>query len=167
MAPPSGWSFEPEQFEINFDGKTDLCSLGKDIDFNFKGFGITGRIGIANQEIGAKGVRVDLKLEDGKPLRTTISDKNGVFEFTPVVPGKYVLKASHERWSFAKSEYIVPVATGNTELPINSLLVSGFDVQGKILSNDQPFKNANIVLFQSKSVRYKINFLILYNFVQK
>lgn len=36
ISPPPGWSFEPEQIDIVFDGKTDLCSLGKDVNFSFK-----------------------------------------------------------------------------------------------------------------------------------
>lgn len=36
ISPPPGWSFEPEQISIAFDGKTDLCSLGKDVNFVFK-----------------------------------------------------------------------------------------------------------------------------------
>lgn len=36
VSPPAGWSFEPDSVEINFDGKTDICSLGKDVNFIFK-----------------------------------------------------------------------------------------------------------------------------------
>ena len=36
ISPPPGWSFEPETIDINFDGKTDKCSLGKDVNFAFK-----------------------------------------------------------------------------------------------------------------------------------
>lgn len=97
IAPPPGWSFEPEQFEINFDGKTDLCSLGKDVNFAFKGFGITGRIGIAGQATGAKDVDVELRAIDGSDVRRTVSDGTGVFSFTPVIPGKYLISVSRDR----------------------------------------------------------------------
>lgn len=36
ISPPPGWSFEPEQINIAFDGQTDACSLGKDVNFVFK-----------------------------------------------------------------------------------------------------------------------------------
>lgn len=42
--PPRGWSFEPTEVLLNVDGRTDACSQGKDINFTFKGFGITGRV---------------------------------------------------------------------------------------------------------------------------
>lgn len=98
ISPPPGWSFEPEQIEINFDGKTDLCSQGKDVNFAFKGFGITGRIGIADQVVGAKDVNVELRSEDGADVRRAISDATGIFYFTPVIPGKYVITVSRNRW---------------------------------------------------------------------
>lgn len=44
MDPPRGWSFEPTEVELNVDGVADDCSQGKDINFTFKGFGITGRV---------------------------------------------------------------------------------------------------------------------------
>jgi hypothetical protein len=42
--PPRGWSFEPTEVMLNVDGITDDCSQGKDVNFTFKGFGITGRV---------------------------------------------------------------------------------------------------------------------------
>ena len=44
MDPPRGWSFEPTEVGLNVDGITDDCSQGKDINFTFKGFGITGHV---------------------------------------------------------------------------------------------------------------------------
>lgn len=97
ISPPPGWSFEPEQIDINFDGKTDLCSLGKDVNFAFKGFGITGQIGIAGQTRNAVDVTVELRSEDNSDVRKTVSDAYGVFSFTPVIPGKYVITVSRDR----------------------------------------------------------------------
>lgn len=97
IAPPAGWSFENEQFEINFDGKTDLCSLGKDVNFEFKGFGITGFIAVSGQKNGAKDVNVELRAVDGSDIRRTVSDATGVFSFTPVIPGKYAISVSRDR----------------------------------------------------------------------
>lgn len=44
VEPPKGWSFEPTEVVLNVDGSTDICSQGKDINFVFKGFGITGKV---------------------------------------------------------------------------------------------------------------------------
>lgn len=89
-----------------------------------------------------------MKSETGKDTRKTISDNNGVFSFTPVIPGKYIIKASHDKWYFSKSEYTVLVQSGNTELPGNALFVSGFDIHGKITSEG----NIGFVLFSAKGV---------------
>jgi hypothetical protein len=44
IEPPAGWSFEPKEVILNVDGVTDSCSQGKDINFMFKGFAITGKV---------------------------------------------------------------------------------------------------------------------------
>jgi hypothetical protein len=44
IEPPAGWSFEPKEVILNVDGVTDYCSQGKDINFVFKGFAITGKV---------------------------------------------------------------------------------------------------------------------------
>lgn len=95
ISPPPGWSFEPKQYEFNFDGKTDLCSQGKDVNFVFKGFGITGKIvGVSGN---VKDVNVELKSHSGNDVRRTVSDINGVFYFTPVIPGKYSINVQRKK----------------------------------------------------------------------
>lgn len=44
IEPPAGWSFEPSSVPLHVDGKSDPCSLNHDINFNFKGFTITGQV---------------------------------------------------------------------------------------------------------------------------
>lgn len=143
---------------MNFDGQTDICSLGKDVNFVFKGFGITGKVALGSS--GAKGVKVELKSEDGKDIRHTITDVNGIFSFTPIIPGKYVVKASHAKWYFEKADYTVVVESGNTELPENSLVVSGFDVTGRFDISGQLSSGVGIALFKSKSV--SLTFKMIY-----
>ncbi|XP_055379497.1 BOS complex subunit NOMO1 [Condylostylus longicornis] len=152
ISPPPGWSFEPERVVLNFDGKNDICSQGKDVNFVFKGFGITGKVAIYGQSIGgARDVNVELRSEDGSDVRKTKTDLNGVFSFTPIIPGKYIVKASHNSWYFSKSEHTVVVKSGNTELPENSLIVSGFNVQGRFDNIGQASKNIKMVLTEQKT----------------
>ncbi|XP_067633039.1 BOS complex subunit NOMO1 [Eurosta solidaginis] len=151
ISPPPGWSFEPEQVELSFDGKTDICSLGKDVNFAFKGFGITGKVTLAGHgSRGARGVSVSLSSEDEGKERHTSTDINGIFSFTPIQPGKYKLRARHPRWHFSKFEYTVLVESGNTELPENSLVVGGFDVQGHFDTNEQMTTSIGIALFREE-----------------
>ena len=44
LLPPSGWSFEPSQMELNIDGETDPCTQNHDLNFVFRGFGLAGRV---------------------------------------------------------------------------------------------------------------------------
>lgn len=96
ISPPPGWSFEPEQIYINFDGKTDVCSLGKDVNFVFKGFGITGQT-IDSTSKPVKGVTVELRSDSDNDVRQTIADANGIFSFTPVIPGQYTIKVNRDK----------------------------------------------------------------------
>lgn len=94
--PPAGWSFEPSQAELNVDGATDPCSTGQDINFAFNGFGITGRVITAGQTLGPSGIAVQL-INDNGETRDTVTAAGGDFHFTPVIPGKYTLKATHPK----------------------------------------------------------------------
>lgn len=138
IAPPPGWSFEPEQIDVAFDGATDPCSLGKDVNFVFKGFGITGHVDQADAKSGAKGVTVELRSAPGADVRTTITDAAGVFYFTPVIPGEYTIVVQRANWKFVRASQTVVVRTGNTELPRGSFVVSGYDVTGSFSVDGLP-----------------------------
>lgn len=76
------------------DGKTDLCSQSKDINFIFKGFGITGRVeSFGNANVGPEGVKVYLKSKE--EVRSTETTAGGLFFFTPVYPGNYEVSITH------------------------------------------------------------------------
>jgi hypothetical protein len=100
LEPPRGWSFEPTEVVLNIDdSKTDFCSQGKDINFIFKGFGITGKVVttiLSKNRLYPKGISVLLYDQSNKTLlRSTVTSEGGSFSFTPVQPGKYVLVSNH------------------------------------------------------------------------
>lgn len=100
LEPPRGWSFEPTEIALNIDGSgKDPCSKGEDIFFTFTGFGITGKVVLAvktNNKAQPKGISVSLYDQQNKTrLGSTVTSDDGVFSFTPIKPGKYVLVASH------------------------------------------------------------------------
>lgn len=149
IAPPPGWSFEPKEVKLTFDGKTDICSLGHDINFAFKGFGITGRVILGSS--GARGIQVQLRSLDGRQEHSSATtDINGVFSFTPIIPGEYELEVVRAKWHFEKAKHIVVVKEGNTELPVNALTVSGFDVGGRFETTNG--LDLMMVLFKEKGV---------------
>lgn len=55
-------------------------------------------------------------------------------------------------WYFEQSELDVTVTPGNTELPKNAFIVSGFDVRGRISNDGQTLQNVEFVLFNQKNV---------------
>lgn len=92
-----------------------MCSQGKDINFIFEGFGITGQVSyIINIQsyalliflsyykvdnfgggLGPKGVKI--QLVGNAHTRETTTDDEGKFCFTPVYPGTHVIIASHPK----------------------------------------------------------------------
>ncbi|KAJ3639563.1 hypothetical protein Zmor_002915 [Zophobas morio] len=148
LEPPPGWSFTPTRVDLVVDGVSDLCSQGKDIDFNFKGFGITGQVESLGTNVGPDGIEVELK--SGAEIRKTITSIGGSFFFTPVYPGNYVVRISNSKWKVWKDSVNVVVAEGNTELPAKSLIIQGYDVTGVVKDEGEPIKDATIVLFAEK-----------------
>ncbi|XP_026492620.2 BOS complex subunit NOMO1 [Vanessa tameamea] len=144
--PPAGWSFEPSQVELLIDGETDQCSTGQDINFSFNGFGITGRVITAGQKQGPSGIDIQLVNEKGD-VRNTVTTTNGDFDFTPVIPGKYVVKATHSKWKIEPAQTVVQVKEGNTALPIGSLIVKGYDVSGSVISFGSPISGIYVLLY--------------------
>ncbi|XP_048265268.1 uncharacterized protein LOC100649850 isoform X3 [Bombus terrestris] len=147
--PPRGWSFEPTEILLVVDGTTDACSEGKDINFTFKGFGITGRVTSLRSDSGPKGVTVSLYKESNKqvPVGTTVTVEGGIFYFTPIQPGQYVLVASHPTWMLKVDTVKVTVREGNTELPDGSLVIYGYDVSGRVTSEEEAVSGVTFVLF--------------------
>ncbi|CAB0004615.1 unnamed protein product [Nesidiocoris tenuis] len=117
VAPPQGWKFEPSEVPLIFDGTTDLCSKGKDINFNFLGFAIDGQV---------KGFTVTGRVlwsPNGKPMNgATIylngnvvgkTDADGVYTLESMQAGTYLVKVEAENVVFKESE----VKISSTTLP--------------------------------------------------
>ncbi|XP_044765442.1 nodal modulator 1 [Coccinella septempunctata] len=152
LNPPPGWSFNPSKVELLIDGINDVCSKGVDINFSFKGFGITGRVeNFGDASSGPEGVLVELKSET--EIRKTETSIGGTFSFTPVYPGHYKIQVQHPRWKFLKEELQVRVVEGNTELPEGSLILHGYSVSGYARSVGEAISNTTILLYgKNKSV---------------
>ncbi|PNF29184.1 Nodal modulator 1 [Cryptotermes secundus] len=153
IEPPAGWSFEPKEVILNVDGRTDQCSQGKDINFVFKGFAITGRVVSSGRQVGPKGVKVTL-FPDGQrefsPIQDTLTSENGDFHFTPVLPGKYFIKASHPTWKLSNNSVVIQLMKERANIPSSSLVVAGYDVSGLVTSDNEPIRGVSFVLFQAE-----------------
>lgn len=52
------------------------------------------------------------------------------------------------RWHVSSSEARVSVSDGNGSVKPGSLVISGYDVSGRVLSDGEPVQGVNFVLFQ-------------------
>ncbi|CAL8114222.1 unnamed protein product [Orchesella dallaii] len=149
ISPPSGWTFEPSEYAIKFDGKTDQCSRGVDVNFDFKGFAIMGKVISSGFAEGPSGVHLELSGPDGLQLKTD-SGEGGSFAFDSIPPGPYVLKAVHPALSFEKDKFSFEIT--NKNIIINQeLAVNGYEVSGKVLSDGKPVEDVTLVLTSEKT----------------
>lgn len=89
-----------------------MCSKGEDVNFEFKGFGISGTVISSGFTKGPSGVTLELSGPDGLKL-STVSTEGGTFSFSSIPPGSYSLKATHSTLSFEKSSYSFQITNHN------------------------------------------------------
>ncbi|KAG1672165.1 Nodal modulator 1 [Nymphon striatum] len=154
VEPPTGWSFEPNSVELQVDGKTDLCSLQKDINFIFKGFLLSGKVVSGKLKDGPSFVTVSLESTNKNIKdRLTKTEEGGIYSFDAVQPGEYTVKVKHDRWTFAKDNYKIKVTSDFVRVPEN-FVVTGYDVSGRVISDEDSIRGVNFILF-SKSIKWK------------
>lgn len=151
VEPPPGWTFEPQSLALNIDGKTDKCSRSEDVNFQFTGFGVVGKIISKGQSSGPVGVTVTLKKAGSAEIvQQTTSAIGGGYTFEKVLPGSYRVEASHPTWMFDSSGVDVTVGreTGNAG---SSIVVSGYSVQGQVFSDGEPVQGVHFILFTQEA----------------
>ncbi len=69
---------EPNQVSINVDGLSDPCSKNEDINFHFKGFGLSGRVVTQgdSKNTGPTGIKLNL-LSNNNVIDSTLSSADG------------------------------------------------------------------------------------------
>lgn len=109
----------------------------------------------SGSQVGPKGVKVTL-FPDGQqelsPMQDTLTSENGDFHFTPVLPGKYFVKASHPTWKLSNNSVVIQLIKENAIIPTGSLVVAGYDVSGLVTSDNEPIRGVSFVLFQAEEV---------------
>lgn len=156
VEPPLGWQFEPTRVPVHIDGTSDPCTLGKDINFYFKGFSIMGKVLSQGSVEGPAGVTVKLTPKDqDKVLAETQSVDNGEFAFAGIFPGSYVVAAYHPQWKFLVQRSAIEVEKDSTRVQ-NSLVVAGYDVRGRVTSEGEAIQNVHFLLFSSQADKPKL-----------
>jgi len=152
---PEGWSFEPNEVDVQI-GEDNQCKGGEDINFKLIGFSLTGKVLSSGKcesgPDGPAGVLVTLKSTSGdSSTRTTTTVRGGKYIFNNVFPGTYHILASHRSWSFSKYETSTTLNWGNQEVT-ESLLVSGYDIRGRVLADDEPVSGVAFLLYSEGNV---------------
>ncbi|KAG8188601.1 hypothetical protein JTE90_005956 [Oedothorax gibbosus] len=150
IEPPSGWSFEPSSVPLHVDGTTDPCSLNHDINFNFKGFTLSGEVLSKGGDIGPAGIKLILKDSKNTILNETITTEGGHYSIPDLFPGTYTVEASHPIWMFEKSSETIKITDDNLKTE-NKIIIAGFDVSGYVFSDGQPIQGVHFLLFSKKS----------------
>ncbi|XP_030833422.1 nodal modulator 3 [Strongylocentrotus purpuratus] len=147
LEPPSGWSFEPTSVDLKIDGESDPCSQGKDINFFFKGYTVSGKVVSKGKADGPEGVLISVKPKDKDAVAIETRTKTGgVYNIPNVLPGDFIITASHPTWTFQKAS-ITHTVTKDTATVDSPIIVSGYDVRGKVMSEGEPIKNVFFILF--------------------
>ncbi|XP_059482709.1 BOS complex subunit NOMO3 [Neocloeon triangulifer] len=155
VSAPAGWKFEPSEVAVNVDGQNDPCSLGKDVNFVFVGFAVTGKVVSAGSDEGPEGVTVALHAKGAiEPLIKVKTNQGGTFSFPRVAPGQYELLASRQGWKMSKEKASLSVTADNYKID-GTLTVGGYPVSGKVTSDKEPIGGVSFVLHGESSMKTK------------
>ncbi|XP_066273617.1 BOS complex subunit NOMO1-like [Branchiostoma lanceolatum] len=160
IEPPAGWNFEPTQVQLHIDGKTDQCSLGKDINFKFAGFSIFGKVVSAGRNDGPVGVSVNLQPEDtddpAEVLQTAGTTQGGRYSFSRILPGKYEVSGEHADWTLEQKSVQVAVEKDNVNVG-EDLRIIGYDVRGLVESEGQGMAGITLILHSGTAETELVN----------
>ncbi|KAF5902948.1 nodal modulator 1-like, partial [Clarias magur] len=149
IEPPLGWSFEPTTVDIHVDGLTDICTKEQDINFFFTGFSVLGTVLSKGHLQGPAGVEVSLKnAGEDEILQMVLTQAEGHYTFSKVLPGNYEITASHPSWTLEQSSTSVAVSTANAQAAA-PLVVKGYDVSGEVQSDGEPMKEVTFLLYSA------------------
>lgn len=156
--PPPGWSFEPTEIPVNVDGETDACTKNEDINFFFKGFGLSGKV-VTNGDVRMNGpseIKLNL-ISNNKIIDSTLSSNDGSYYFSNVMPGAYQIEAQHDSIQFFTNKVSVVLSKENWSAKDN-IIVSGYKVEGYVkTTKGDPVSNAIVELFFNDETYSKID----------
>jgi len=157
---PEGWSFEPDRRSVVLgkDGQCQVAGEGKqaDVNFEFIGFTVTGQVvveGCSNGVTGGVEVHL-LRASDKGLVGTTVSEKDGSYRLSKLLPGDYTVEARHKSWTLSVSQLPITISWGNVNVP-QHLVISGYDIVGRIDSEGLPVHSVQFKLSDNASGKAK------------
>jgi hypothetical protein len=158
VSPPSGWLFEPMFADIDVNGVEDEGTKEIDINFQFKGFTLSGSVANAYGSFsGPDGVTVKIVSTESKSVIGTAYSKNGGFSLQGIPPGSYEVVASHSSFTFKQHITHASVVSDNAECD-GPIIVSGYDLSVTVSSQkQQPVSSVYLLLFAAQQVEEKVH----------
>jgi len=149
---PQGWNFDTKRHRVDIED--NKCNNDEDLDYVITGFSLSGWIvgeagprcpgspetgPVVGRTGGPAGVIVQVSKQDphnGDAFepRTTMTGEGGLYVFPKMLPGTYVLTASHPTWSLTPSQITTVIQDTSAEVK-DDFRVSGYDVRARVVSS--------------------------------
>ncbi|EXB28568.1 hypothetical protein L484_009727 [Morus notabilis] len=148
---PDGWAWGPDKVRVVVDD--DGCNGNEDINFQFTGFTISGRVvgavggeSCPLKEGGPSNVNVELLTPAGDLVSSVLTSSDGSYLFTNIIPGKYELRASHPDLKVeTRGPTEVDLGFGNSVVE-DIFYVPGYDISGFVVSQGNPILGVHVYL---------------------
>lgn len=151
---PYGMKFEPEQYVFEYDPEKsikDICQ--KDINFKFRGYVVKGQISTFGSNDGPEGITLILTDINDQKIQTIKTMEKGLFKFKPINPGEYTLKPLDDIELFDKdhNQFKFNVNLNAPNFLERALIVRGFTVSGKVLTDNEPLSGITAFMYSFNS----------------
>ncbi|CAM0881057.1 unnamed protein product [Alopecurus aequalis] len=151
---PKGWSWKPEAVPVVID--QNGCNGNADINFQFTGFTISGRIVGAvgakscSNDGGPSGVKVDLLSDSDEFVASALTSLTGGYSFVNIIPGSYKLRASHPDYEIeTRGSSEVDLRFGNAVVD-DVFFVSGYNIHGSVVAQRNPILGVHLYLYSNE-----------------
>ncbi|XP_031403144.1 nodal modulator 1 isoform X2 [Punica granatum] len=149
---PEGWSWSPDKVPVVVDNAG--CNGNEDINFQFTGFTISGRVvgavggeSCALKNGGPSNVNVELLSSSGDLVSSVSTSAEGSYLFKNIVPGTYTLHASHPDLKVeVRGSTEVQLGFGNGVVD-DIFFVPGYNIHGSVVAQGNPILGVHIYLY--------------------
>ncbi|GMH37506.1 hypothetical protein BSKO_05379 [Bryopsis sp. KO-2023] len=156
---PGGWSVTPAKVAVECTAAG--CADGEDVNFDINGFSVKGKIegaaveGCTDTLSKLNSVTVTLKSAGGKGSPATVkAAADGTYVFNKVVPGDYVITATHPTWTLGGSKKGIPVSVKWEGVHVQeAFTIKGYQLSGKVEWKNQPVADVEVTLFSDSPVK--------------
>ncbi|KAF8394679.1 hypothetical protein HHK36_020896 [Tetracentron sinense] len=149
---PEGWSWDPDKVPVVVDHTG--CNRNQDINFQFTGFTISGRVlgavggeSCSLKDGGPSDMKVDLLSPTDDLISSVSTSSVGSYSFTNIIPGKYKLRASHADLKVqVRGSAEVDMGFGN-DVVNDIFFAPGYNIHGFVVAQGNPILGVHFYLF--------------------